>query len=38
VNKQAIRARIDGGHTGVMPLEVEIGRRDRAVKILQRRP
>jgi hypothetical protein len=37
VDREPVRARIDNGHTTVMALVMQIGRRNRAVKILQRR-
>ncbi len=37
VNQQRIGRRVDGGHAAVMALEVQIGGRDDAVEILQRR-
>ena len=37
VNEQRVPLRIDGRDTGMMPLEMQVRRRDDAVQILQRR-
>ena len=37
VDQQRVALRIDLGNAAVMPLEVQVGRRDRAVQILMRR-
>ena len=37
VDQQRVGLRIDLGNTAVMPLEVQVGRRDRAVEILMGR-